>query len=71
MNGTEPDPARAGLFTVNETFLLIDANKAEFFHSMTAWLLFAAKEQDLISKLLLYICAPESKNQQLTALRSW
>ena len=38
---TAPDPSRAGLFTVDETSLLLDADGAEFFHSMTAQLLFA------------------------------
>ena len=63
MNGTAPDPTRAGLSMVDKTSSRLSAAEAEFFHTMTAWLLFAAKIQDLISKSLLHICAPESKNQ--------
>ena len=50
MNGTAPDPVSAGLFTVDKTSPRLSAAEAEFFHSMTARLLFAAKGQDLISK---------------------
>ena len=69
MNGTAPDPTRVGMFTIDIMPPLLDADGAEFFHSMTDKLLFTAKQKDLISKLLFHICAPESKNQQKTTMR--
>ena len=42
MNRIRLDAARASLFTVDETSLLLDVDGAEFFHSRTTLLLFAA-----------------------------
>ena len=43
MNGIAPDPARSKLFTVHETSPQLGTAQAEFFHCMTARLLYAAK----------------------------
>lgn len=43
MNGTAPDLARAGLFTMNESSHLLDEKRVDFFHSTTTRQLFAAK----------------------------
>ena len=43
MNGTAPDPPNDGLFVVDKSPSLLYADGADFFHSMTALLLFAAK----------------------------
>ena len=44
MGGTAPDLARSKLFTVYKTSPIFGAVQANFFHSMTARLLFAAKQ---------------------------
>ena len=44
MNGIAPDPARSKLFTVHKTSPRLGIAQADFFHSMTARLLFAAKQ---------------------------
>ena len=57
MNRTAPDPARASLFTVDETSPLLDADRAEFFHSTTARLLFATKQaRPDIQVAVAYLC---------------
>ena len=57
MNGTVPDPARASLFTVDETSSLLDADGARFFHRMTARLMFAAKRaRPDIQVAVAYLC---------------
>ena len=43
MNGTASDPARSKLFTVHDNSPLLGVAQADFFHSMTARLRFAAK----------------------------
>ena len=47
MNGTAPDPAKDGLFTMNKLSLLLNEKRAGFCHSMTARLFFAAKRERL------------------------
>ena len=57
MNRTAPDPARAGLFTVDKTSPRLSSTEAEFFHSMTARLLFAAKRaRPDIQVAVAYMC---------------
>ena len=43
MNRIAPDPAKSKLFTVHEDSPLLGVAQAEFFHSMTVRMLFAAK----------------------------
>ena len=57
MNGTAPDPARSKLFTVLDNSPLLGIAQAEFFHSMTARLLFAAKRaRPDIQVAVAYLC---------------
>ena len=44
MNWTTPDLDRAGLFTVDKSSPLLNTDRENFFHSMTARLLFATKQ---------------------------
>ena len=43
MQGSAPNPAKENLFKVDEYSELLDEDEAEFFHRITAQLLFACK----------------------------
>ena len=57
MKGTAPDPARAKLFTDHEKPPRLETAQANLFHSMTARLMFAAKQaQPDIQVAVAYLC---------------
>ena len=57
MGGRAPDPARSKLFTIHKTSPRLGTAKANFFHSMMARLLFAAKQaQPDIQVAVAYLC---------------
>ena len=57
MNGVGPDPAKGGLFTVDKLSSQMNADGVDFFHSMTARLLFAVKRaRPDIQVAVAYLC---------------
>ena len=57
MNGTAPDPAMFKLFTVHDNLPSLEMAQVDFFHSMTARLLFAAKRaRPDIQVAVAYLC---------------
>ena len=57
MNGTAPNPAWAGMFMVDKTSPRLSADEAEFFHSLTVCLLFAARRaRPYIQVAVAYLC---------------
>ena len=57
MNGISPDPAKSKLFTVHDTSPRLGYQQAEFFHCMTARLLYAAKRaRPDIQVAVAYLC---------------
>ena len=57
MGGIAPDPVRSKLFTVHKTSPRLGTTQDDFFHSMTARLLFAAKRaQPDIQVAVAYLC---------------
>ena len=65
MNGTSPDPARSKVFTVHETSPRLGPAQAEFFHCMTARLLYTAKRaRPDIQVAVAYLCTRERTNRR-------
>ena len=70
MNGNTPNPAKSKLFTVHDNSPLLGVAQADFFHSMTARLLFAGKRaRPDIQVAVAYLCtAPDAENQWKTTI---
>ena len=67
MNGTNVTPAVSDVFTVDELSPLLPKDQAEYFHRITARLLFASKRATPnLQVVVAYLCTELNPQQYLT-----